>query len=144
MAKESSTVIEAQKSGPAFTERRYVYNGDTASHEADFAVRGNKRVKARKRSPFNIIAVLFTISLLIVFYVWNKIAVNRLVVEVNDLQSQYQKILNANEFLRAEINKKSGLERIATIATGQLHLVYPKEQPIWFDVDQERTPPNRR
>ena len=144
MTKESSTVIEPQKPSSGFAERRYVYNGDTPSHEAEFAPRSNKRVKARKRSPFNIIAMLFTISLLIVFYVWNKIAVNRLVVEVSDLQNQQQKILNANEFLRAEINKKSGLERIAVIATRQLHLVYPKEQPIWFEADQERITPNRR
>ncbi|MBI1807203.1 MAG: septum formation initiator family protein [Ignavibacteria bacterium] len=144
MTKNSSTLAEQGTSSPELTERRYVYNGETVSHNGEFVPRGNKRVKRRKRSPFNIIAVLFTISLLIVFYVWNKIAVNRLVVEINDLQNQYQKMLNTNEFLRAEINKKSNLERIATIATGQLGLVYPKEQPIWFEVDAERITPNLR
>jgi cell division protein FtsB len=69
--------------------------------------------------------------------VWNKICVNRLAVEVNDLQNQYQKIVNVNEIMKAEINKKSSLERIEKISIGQLNLTYAKEQPIWFEVDGE-------
>lgn len=84
-----------------------------------------------------IMAVL-GISLLIVLYVWNKITVDRLVVDVNDLRGQYDKVVNANDILRAEINKKSSLERIGKIATDQLHLISPKEQPIWFEVDADR------
>ena len=120
------------------TERRYVYNGESLPKEANnFAPRGNRPVRRRKRSAFNVIAILFVISILIVFYVWNKIAVNRLAVEVSDLQSQYQKIVNANDIIRAEINRKSSLERIGKIAT-QLGLTYPKEQPAWFEIDTER------
>jgi cell division protein FtsL len=126
------------------SERRYVYNGATTSPTIDNVQRGNRPVKRRKRSPFNIVVVLFAVSILIVFYVWNKITVNRLVVEANEQQQQYQKILYANELLRAEINKKSGLERISKIATGQLGLTYPKEQPIWFNVDSDRLPADQR
>ena len=67
-------------------------------------------------------------------YVWNKITVDRIAVEVNAAQAQYQKITNANDLLRAEINKKSNLERIGKIAA-QLGLTYPKEQPASFPVD---------
>ncbi len=116
-------------------ERRYVYNGEFAAGPAvDVAPRSNRPVKRRKRSPFNMVATLVAVSLLIVFYVWNKITVDRLAVEVNDLQAQYQKIVSANDLLRAEINKKSTLERIGKMAT-QLGLTYPKEQPAWFEVD---------
>lgn len=77
-------------------------------------------------------------SLLIVASVWNKIAVNHLVIEVNELHSRYNKIMNTNELLRAEINQKASLERIGKIATGQLHLISPREQPDWIYVDAER------
>lgn len=72
-----------------------------------------------------------------VFYVWNKITVNRLVVEVDDLQTQYQKTLSANDQIRAEINRKANLERIGRVA-GQLGLMNPKEQPVWFEVNADK------
>ncbi|OLD60827.1 MAG: hypothetical protein AUI33_15155 [Ignavibacteria bacterium 13_1_40CM_2_61_4] len=116
-------------------ERRYVYNGESSGPRVnDILPRSNRPVRRRKRSPFNIIAALVAISLLIVFYVWNKITVDRIAVEVNAAQAQYQKITNANDLLRAEINKKSNLERIGKIAA-QLGLTYPKEQPASFPVD---------
>ena len=118
-------------------ERRYVYNGDLSPSELDDMQRGNHPVKKRKRSPFNIVAAIFIISLFIVLYVWNKIMVNRLAIEANDLQMQYQKVLYANETLRAEINKKSNLERIGKIAAEQLGMTYPKDQPVWFTFDQD-------
>jgi cell division protein FtsL len=119
-------------------ERRYVYNGESpADRMVDAAPRSNRPVKRRKRSPFNMIATLVAVSLLIVFYVWNKITVDRLAIEVNELQAQYQKTLNASDVLRAEINKKSTLERIGGMAT-QLGLTYPKEQPVPFEIDGDK------
>jgi cell division protein FtsL len=116
-------------------EPRYVYNGESAPGAGmDVAPRSNRPVKRRKRSPFNMVATVVAVSLLIVFYVWNKITVDRLAVEVGELQAQYQKSVSANDLLRAEINKKSTLERIGKMAA-QLGLTYPKEQPAWFEVD---------
>lgn len=137
MTRHSADTIEpAAKTD--LTERRYVYNGETTvSDEQNFAPRGNRPVKKRKRSPFNIIAMLLVISILIVFYVWNKITVNRLAIEVNDLQNQHQKIISTNDVVRAEINKKSSLERIGKLST-QLGLISPKEQPVWFDINVEQ------
>jgi len=135
MTKLEQTTVESQTSNE-LTERRHIYNGDPMYRPSDFAPRANRPVKHRKRSPFMFITAIFGVSILIVFYIWNKIAVNRLVVEVNDLQAQYQKIVNASEILRAEINRKSSLERIGKIA-GELGLTYPKEQPTWFEVDLE-------
>lgn len=119
-------------------ERRYVYNGEsTAERIYDVAPRSNRPVKRRKRSPFNVIATLVAISMLIVFYVWNKISVDRLAIEVNELQAQYQKTMSANDLLQAEINKKSSLERIGRMAT-QLGLTYPKDQPASIELDGEK------
>jgi cell division protein FtsL len=137
MAKLISPKIEDTPS-PELTEKRYVYNGEASDGKVEVTQKGNRPVRSRKRSPFYIIGTLFLASVLIVFYIWNKICVNRLVVEVNDFRNQHEKILNANEFLNAEINKKSSLERIVKISTEQLGLIAPKEQPVWFDVDLSR------
>ncbi len=123
---------------PELTERRLVYNGDTVAPQVEGIPRGNRPIKKRKRSPFNIVAIVVVVSLLIVVYVWNKLTVNRLAVEINDLQVQYQKIIYSNEILKAEINKKSGLERIGKIAADQLGMIYPKDQPVWFTVSQDK------
>ena len=137
MARHSTDTIEPT-THPDLTERRYVYNSESSAHDAqNFAPRGNRPVKKRKRSPFNVIALLVCVSILIVFYVWNKITVNQLAIEVNDLQNQYQKVVSTNDVVRAEINKKSSLERIGKLA-GQLGLISPKEQPVWFDINSEQ------
>jgi len=130
--------IEVQPRTTELSERRYIYNGESAKQKQEFNQRGNRPVKYRRRSPFNIIASIFLLSMLIVFYVWNKITVNRLVVELNDLRTQLKNVENANTFIEAEINRKKSLERIQKIATEKLGMTYPKEQPIWFDVDADR------
>ncbi|MEK9138283.1 MAG: septum formation initiator family protein, partial [Bacteroidota bacterium] len=73
----------------------------------------------------------------IVVYISNIIAVNRLASEVSHLQAQYDKILNANAVLKAEINRKSSWDRIGKVATEQVGLRYPKEQPTMFEIDEE-------
>ena len=132
------TKAAVETEAPPRTERRYVYNGENLTGKQEPVVTGNRPARRRRRSSFNIILTLVVVSLLIVYYVWNKITVNRLVVEVSELQNQNLKLLNTNESLRAEINRKSSLERIGKIATGQLGLVYPREQPVWFTIDSER------
>ena len=129
---------ETETSVAEYKERRHVYNGDTPRALSESPVRTNRKVQTRKRSPLLMIMAVLGISLLIVVYVWNKITVDRLAVEVNDLHVQYDKVVGANDILRAEINKKSSLERIGKIATDQLHLISPKEQPVWFEVDADR------
>jgi cell division protein FtsL len=119
-------------------ERRYVFGGDPQSSVAGYAIRPNKRGLRRKRSTFNIIVALFGSAVAIVLYIGNIIAVNQLALDVDQLQAQYDKIVNANEALRAEINRKSGPERIGRIAAEELHLRSPSEQPAWFDIDTDK------
>lgn len=124
-----------EKAEVEVSDARSVYNGEYVQQAAAPAARSNRPVRRHKRSPVTLIFVVMLVSLVTVLYIWNKITVIRLAEEVNDLQVQYQKILNANEILRAEINQKSKLERIGKIATDQLGLTYPKEQPNWLNVE---------
>ena len=119
---------------PEITGRRYVYNGDPIRKSAGDMPRGNRPVRKRRRSLFTIVSIIFIASMFIVLYVANKLAVNRLAIEVHDIQSQYENVLYANEAVKADINRKSSLERISSIATSQLGMTYPKEQPLWFEL----------
>lgn len=123
---------------PELTERRYVYNGEKKADGHEYASRGNRPVKRRKQSPLAMIAIVVSVSLLIVFYVWNKITVNQLTYDMDDLRRQHQKILDSNEMLLADINKKSTLDRIGKIATEKLKMTAAKEQPRWFDVNPDQ------
>ncbi|MGA9363802.1 MAG: septum formation initiator family protein [Bacteroidota bacterium] len=82
-------------------------------------------------------AALFLAAVVIVLYISNIIAVNRLAVEVSDLQQKYAAVMNGNEILRAEVNRRSSPERIGKIAVEQLGLQHPKQQPQVLDVDEQ-------
>jgi cell division protein FtsB len=119
-------------------ERRYIYSGDTPPSVSGYAIRPNRRGTRRKVSTFNLIAFLLGFGLAIVVYVNNIITINRLVVEVSQLQKRYEEIQNTNATLKAEVNKKADWVRIGTMAGEQLGLRYANEQPVWFDIDQEK------
>jgi cell division protein FtsL len=135
----SSTVqlTSERHSASGVKDRRLLYNEGVAeaSTRNEPASRGLTFPK-RRSSTFNTIATLFLAGVAIVLYVSNIIAVNRLVVEVNDLEQKYAAVMNGNEILRAEVNRRSSLERIGKIASEQLGLRHPKEQPQVLDVDE--------
>lgn len=118
-------------------EHRYIFNGNTTSSAAGFAIRPNRKATRRSISTFNIILGLFGCGIIIVLYISNIIAVNHLALEVEQLRDKYEKVRNANAVLEAEINRKSGWERIGRMAT-ELGLRHPTEQPTWFEVDESQ------
>lgn len=73
-------------------------------------------------------------------YVNNILVVNQLAFEVNRLQLRVDSLTNANTILRAQVNRKSGLEQIGRIATRDLRLQYlpPGEQPVLLELDPEK------
>ncbi len=138
MTMKNSIPVAEPAEAPPTLENRYVYGSESTDVRPDFPPRSNRPLRLRRKSPFKIIMTLMAISLLIVFYVWNKISVNRLVVQADGLQNQLRKLEETNRNLRAEINKKSNLGRIEKLATLKLGLVAPKEPPVWFEVDPDR------
>ena len=136
--KNDNTDLDEQPVAAELTERRYVYSGDAQRPDYENIQRGNRPVRKRKRSPFNIVVIIFAVSIVIVLYIWNKISVNRLVIEVADYNAQYESILHANDNLRAEVSKRSTLERVGKIAATQLGMTSPSVQPVWFAFDDQR------
>jgi len=117
---------------------RHVYGNSTATaSNAGYAIRPNRKAVSRKVSTFYVIVVLFGFGIAIVGYINNIIVVNRLSAETDELQSQYDKISNSIAALRAEINRKSGWERIGKVASERAGLRYPKEQATPFNVDED-------
>jgi hypothetical protein len=119
-------------------ERRYIYNGDNRPSSTGFAVRPNKRGTHHRMSTFNIILLLFSLGIAIVFYVNNIITVNQLAFDIAQLQARYAAVSNTNAALRAEVNRKAALERIGVIASEQMNLRYPPEQPVYFEIDRDK------
>lgn len=130
-------VRRAQSIGPE-REHRYVYGDSSASNTPRFVMRPNKKAVDRKVSTFSIIVLLFGLGFAIVSYIGNIIAVNTLATEVNQMQARYDKIMNGNAILKAEINRKTAWERIGKIAAEQVGLRYPQQQPMLFDIDEEK------
>jgi hypothetical protein len=54
------------------------------------------------------------------------------------LNNRSNTIISGNEVLKAEIARKSSLDRISTMASQEVGLTNPKEPPVWFEVDDEK------
>ena len=116
-------------------ERRFVYGGEQTGGSPEYLTRGNRPLKRRKKSPFKIVSLLVVISALIVFYVWNKITVNRLAAEADELEKKLQTIENMNTYYRADVDKKASLETITFFAKNRLKMITPSEPPVYFEME---------
>jgi cell division protein FtsL len=128
---------------PPEEQRGRVYSGDIGTPPESEVLRmepqgrGRKRKAKKRLSVFNVLLTLAATSAIVLLYIYNTIRVGELLREIGDLDSEAQKLSNTNEVLKAEINRKSMLERIGTIAQTRLQLHYPQQQPIWFSLDSE-------
>jgi cell division protein FtsL len=120
---------------PGLKERRFVYSGETGNGPSEYMTRGNKPLKRRKKSPFKIVSLIAAISILIVFYVWNKLAVNRLASEVDVLELKLKKTESINEEYRSEIGRKSNLDKITRLAKDKLLMIESPDPPVYFEVE---------
>jgi len=118
--------------------QRQGFDPDAIAPGIDPSVRLNRRVQRKHRSPLKPMLIVLSVSVLVVFYIMNKIRVQSLTAEVADLRNQYQKAVNVNEILKAEITQKSRLDRIERLAVDQLKMTYPKDQPIWFTLESDK------
>jgi hypothetical protein len=133
--RETSTRIEIPR--PLLRERRYIYNGERRTPMPGYAIRPNRPAVRRKFSTFNLILALFATGIAIVLYVNNIIVVNQLTYDVSQYRAKYDSLMNTNAALRADLSRKSALERIGGVASQELKLKHPAEQPTLFEVDHK-------
>ena len=116
-------------------QRRFVYSGEPGGGQSEFLTRGNKPLKRRRKSPFKIVSLIAMISILIVFYVWNKITVNRLSDEVDALEKKQKDIESIIRDYHAEIGRKSSRDRIEDLAQKKAGMIHNPDQPVFFEVE---------
>ncbi|MDH4069470.1 MAG: cell division protein FtsL [Ignavibacteria bacterium] len=103
-------------------------------------LRLNRRGVQRRVSPLTVILLLFGLATISVLYIGHIITVNHLAVDADNLQAEYDKLVQSGDQLRAEIDRKSARERIVGIATTQLDMRPPNGQARWITVDGTFSP----
>jgi cell division protein FtsL len=124
-----------QQGTAAPKERRFVYGGQPGGGQSEFMTRGNKPLKRRRKSPFKIVSLIAAISIVIVFYVWNKITVNHLNDEIKKLEAKTDVLEGNISRYRAAIGQKSELGRVEQKAKSELGMIPNPEGQNFFEVE---------
>lgn len=90
--------------------------------------------KKRELTTFNIVMLLIFSAAVVVGYIGNVIAVDRLLVDIRRLEKQEAELKLEGERIRASINMLASYTRIQKIAMMQLGLVHSGQQPSSLNV----------
>lgn len=119
---------------------RFVYNGSKKEEgplPSEVMVRKNKSNPRKRLSLIKTTLIIFLGTSLGVLVINNILTINSLVKEIDALSKTYRTIKSTNEFLVAEINKKSTYERIMPLAQRELGMFIQKTPPEWFELSNE-------
>ncbi len=118
----------------------FVYNGSKKTEgtlPSEVMLRKNKVASNRRPSIIKLgLIIIFTTSLGLLV-INNILTINSLVKDIDTLSKKYKIIKSTNEFLIAEINKKSTYERIVPLAQRELGMFIQKTPPEWFELSNE-------
>lgn len=99
-------------------------SGPAPTYEPPSVVR--TRHMLNRWSMFGLLAVS---AVSIILFVSNALTVNKLVVEIEVLHKQHEKVLHRNEVLRATIIRLQAADRIADIARTKLGMIQAQGAP---------------
>ncbi len=85
-------------------------------------MKNTKKIKRKYFSPFTAIATIIVV-LLTAFVLYGNISLNELTIENSNKQKELLAVIDANEILRLEIDRKNSLGNIEQIATEQLGMI---------------------
>ncbi len=88
-----------------------------------------KKTKKRYFSPFTVFSTLIVV-ILTAFVLYGNISLNELTIENSNKQKELAAVIDANEILRLEIDRKNSLGNIEQIATEQLGMVKLQDYQI--------------
>lgn len=88
-----------------------------------------KRQKENKISLFNLLVFLFAFAAVIVFFVYNIIAVNTLAVDINNTRNEIVKNITLNNTLQTEIERLSSYDNLKSTAVDKLQLKVSGNKP---------------
>ncbi len=88
-----------------------------------------KKTKKKYLSPFTVLATAVTL-ILAGFVLYGNISLNELTIENSNKQKELAAVLDANEILQLEIDRKNSLGNIEQIATEQLGMIKLQDYQI--------------
>ena len=92
-------------------------------------MKNNKKTKRKYFSPFTAFATVIVVALT-AFVLYGNISLNELTIENSNKQKELTEMIDANEILRLEIDRKNSLGNIEQIATEQLGMVKLQDYQI--------------
>ena len=92
-------------------------------------MKNNKKTKRKYFSPFTVLATVIVVALT-AFVLYGNISLNELTIENSNKQKELTEMIDANEILRLEIDRKNSLGNIEQIATEQLGMVKLQDYQI--------------
>jgi cell division protein FtsL len=95
-----------------------------------------RSLKQRKISLFNLMVMFIITAGIIVLFVNNIIAVNVLVVENANIQTEINKSVTANNNFQTEIERLTNFDNIKTVAVDKLGLHYAVSKPKKITIDK--------
>jgi hypothetical protein len=124
-SKRSDVRIGGAKAGAPAMRRSSVLEPGASMH--DPAERNRVRPFLRR---WLTAAMLLAASVLATLYISNAIAINDLMVSIASLEHDRDVARANNEKVRAELLKLMAVERVTSIAAGQLGMVQPVQPPL--------------
>ena len=85
--------------------------------------------KTGRISLFNFLVLTFLFAGIIIFFVNNILAVNKLVDINNELRNDLNKTISFNNTLMTEIERLSAYDNIRPVASDKLKLRFPETKP---------------
>ena len=95
-----------------------------------------KKPGRKRLSLFNLMVMLVVMAGVIVFFVNNIIAVNNLVLENSNIQTEINKSVTLNNGLQTEIERLSNFDNIKVVAIDKLKLGFSKNRPKKIDISK--------
>jgi cell division protein FtsL len=91
-----------------------------------------------KKNPFYLIFGIILFGILVTVFVANGIAIRNTNKKIDERTSYFELLLNENKKLRTQYEALIARDRIVSIASSQLGMVFPAETPQILEIDRER------
>jgi len=91
-----------------------------------------------KKNPGYIISVIVLFGVLVMAYVANIMVIRNITKKIDERTQEFQILLNENKELRTQYESLIAKDRIVSIATNQLGMVFPQEPPVVLEISKEK------
>ncbi|MDZ7261983.1 MAG: cell division protein FtsL [candidate division KSB1 bacterium] len=99
-----------------------------------------KRLFPKKSNSrrFYVVFFIVGITIVMVFYVWEKVRIGLLVSEIDELRKQEIQLQEENYVLRAKVIDLSSYENITRRAQEKLGMIFPQRETIYIPDEKKR------